>query len=76
MKVWIDPKLCHNFSGSWDCQDCFDQILRHRPCLTKYENDDSQTVTVFVKTESYQMFTIPSGIVQEEAGAAPVPGSA
>jgi hypothetical protein len=67
MKIWIDPKLCHGASGPSDCQDCFDQLLRHRPCLTRYENDHNDVVTVYVKTEVYQTFTIPPGMAKAEA---------
>ena len=71
MKMWIDPKLCHGNPGPSDCQVCFDKLLRHRPCLTGYEDDHSNLVTVFVKTELYQTFTISSARAQEEAGAGP-----
>jgi hypothetical protein len=74
MKIWIDPKLCHGVTGPSDCQDCFDQLLRHRPCLTRYENDESDVVTVLVKTEVYQKFTIPSRLAQAEADDAASPG--
>ncbi len=76
MKLWIDPKLCHGATGPSDCQVCFDKLLRHRPCLTGYEDDRSNTITVFVKTELYQTFTLPADGARVEAGAASGPNPA
>ncbi len=66
MKIWIDPKSCRGDIGPSSCVACFDKILRHRPCLTGYEDDHSDIVTVYVKTEVYQAFTISPSTAETE----------
>ena len=53
MKVWIDRDKCDSNLSS--CLSCFGQMVRtntpDRGCIMKYEDDGSETVTVYMHSD-------------------------
>jgi hypothetical protein len=53
MKVWIDRDTCESNLSA--CLSCFGQMVRtgvpDRGCIVKYEDDGSETLTVFLHSE-------------------------
>jgi hypothetical protein len=53
MKVWLDRDTCDSNLAA--CEACFGQFVRtgapDRACIMDYEEDGSDTLTVFLKME-------------------------
>ena len=53
MKVWIDRDTCDSNLSA--CLSCFGQFVRtgdpDRGCIVKYEDDGSETLTVFMRSD-------------------------
>ncbi len=53
MKIWIDRNTCDSNLAA--CEQCFGQLVRtgvpDRACILQYEDDGSDTLTIYVHSE-------------------------
>lgn len=56
MRVWIDRDTCDSNLAA--CESCFGQFLRtgvpDRACIMEWEDDGSDTITVFLKSGEHE----------------------
>jgi hypothetical protein len=62
MKVWLDRDTCTAQLAT--CLSCFGELMRtgypNRGCVTNHEDDQSEDITVFMKSEGHEvMLLIP-----------------
>ncbi|HBY97573.1 MAG: hypothetical protein M5U01_36065 [Ardenticatenaceae bacterium] len=70
MKVWIDRNKCESNLAA--CESCFGDLVvsgvPNRACIMNYEDDGSETMTVFMHSENHdETLVIPPEMREEVA---------